>query len=136
MHGVGSVLATLPNFIAYFVSGAALVALFVFLYSMSTPQRDFALIRTGNSAAAIGLVGALLGFSVPLASVIAHSAGIIDLIVWGIIALVVQLGGFLVTRLVLPRLPQAIEEGNLAAATFLAGLSLSLGILNAACMTG
>jgi len=50
-----------------------------------------------------------------------HSAGIIDLIVWGIVALVVQLGGFLVTRLVLPHLPRAIEEGNHAAATFLAG---------------
>jgi putative membrane protein len=135
MH-VGNVLSTLPNFIAYFVGGAALVALFVFLYSLSTPQRDFVLIRGGNTAAAIGLVGALIGFSIPLASVIAHSAGIIDLIVWGIVALVVQLGGVLVTRLVLPRLPRAIEEGNHAAATFLAGLSLSLGILNAACMTG
>ncbi len=136
MHGLGSTLSTLPNFIAYFVGGAALVALFVFLYSMSTPQRDFVLIRAGNTAAAIGLVGALLGFILPLASVIAHSAGIIDLVVWGIVALVVQLGGFLVTRLVLPHLPRAIEEGNHAAATFLAGLSLSLGILNAACMTG
>jgi putative membrane protein len=73
---------------------------------------------------------------VPLASVIAHSAALVDLAVWGIVALVVQLGGFLVARMVLPHLPQAIEDGNIADAVFLAGLSLALGILDAACMAG
>jgi putative membrane protein len=133
--GLGSSLSTLPNFVVYFVLGGVLTAIFVVLYANLTPQRDIALIRGGNSAA-LALVGALLGFEVPLASVIAHSVGILDLVVWGIVALVVQLGGFLVTRLVLPHLPQAIEDGNIADAVFLAGISLSLGILTAACMAG
>ena len=55
---------------------------------------------------------------------------------WGIVALVVQLGGFFVTRLVLPSLPERSKRATIAAAIFLAGLSLALGILNAACMTG
>jgi putative membrane protein len=134
--GLGSSLSTLPNFVVYFVLGGVLTAIFVVLYANLTPQRDIALIRGGNSAAALALVGALLGFEVPLASVIAHSAAILDLAVWGIVALVVQLGGFLVTRLVLPHLPQAIADGNIADAVFLAGVSLSLGILTAACMAG
>jgi putative membrane protein len=134
--GLGSSLATFPNFVVYFVLGGVLTAIFVVLYTNLTPQRDIALIRNGNSAAAIALVGALLGFEVPLASVIAHSAAILDLVVWGIVALVVQLGGFLVARLVLPDLPRAIEGGNIAGAIFLAGVSLSLGILDAACMAG
>ena len=136
MTGLGSSLSTFPNFIAYFAGGALLVALFVFLYVNATPQRDFVLIRAGNSAAAVALSGGLIGFVVPLASVIAHSASLLDLIVWGVIALLIQLGGFLAARLVLPHLPRAIEEGNLADATFLAGLSISLGILDAACMAG
>ena len=136
MSGVGGTLSTLPNFLVYFVVGGALIALFLVLYANLTPQRDIALIRGGNSAAAIGLIGALLGFIVPLASVIAHSAALIDLVAWGIVALIVQLGGFLVARLVLPHLPQAIEQGNIADAIFLAGLSLSLGLLTAACMAG
>ena len=136
MTGLGSSLSTLPNFVVYFSLGGVLTAIFVVLYANLTPQRDIALIRGGNSAAALALVGALLGFEVPLASVIAHSVGILDLVVWGIVALVVQLGGFLVTRLVLPHLPQAIEDGNIADAVFLAGVSLSLGILTAACMAG
>ena len=136
MTGLGSTLSTLPNFLAYFVLGAVLTALFLVLYANMTPQRDIALIRGGNSAAALVVVGGLLGFEIPLASVIAHSAGLVDVVVWGIVALVVQLGGFLVARLVLPHLPQAIADGNIADAIFLAGLSLALGILVAACMAG
>ena len=136
MTGLGSSLSTFPNFVVYFSLGGVLTAIFVVLYANLTPQRDIALIRGGNSAAALALVGALLGFEVPLASVIAHSAAILDLVVWGIVALVVQLCGYVVVRLVLPHLPQAIEDGNIADAVFLAGVSLSLGILTAACMAG
>lgn len=136
MTGLGNSLATFPNFVVYFVLGGALTAIFVVLYANLTPQRDIALIRGGNSAAALALVGALLGFEVPLASVIAHSVAIVDVVVWGVVALVAQLAGFLVVRMVLPHLPQAIEDGNIADAVFLAGVSLSLGILTAACMAG
>ena len=136
MTGLGGALSTLPNFLVYFVVSGGLTALFVVLYANLTSQHDIRLIRAGNSAAAIVLVGALIGFVVPLASVIAHSAAIIELVAWGIVALVVQLAGFVVARLVLPHLPRAIEEGNIADAVLLAGISLSLGILNAACMAG
>jgi putative membrane protein len=134
--GLGNTLSTFPSFLAYFAVGAVLIALFVVLYVNLTPQREIRLIRAGNAAAATALAGSLIGFVIPLASVIRNSAGLIDLFVWGIIALVVQLGGFLVARLVLPNLPEAIDEGHVADAIFLAGLSLALGILNAACMAG
>jgi putative membrane protein len=136
MATIGNTLSTFPNFVAYFAIGGLLTALFVALYANFTPHRDIALIRAGNSAAAIALSGAILGFIAPLAAVIRNSAGLIDLVVWGIVALVVQLAGFFVVRLVLPRLPETIEAGNHATATLLAGISLSLGILNAACLSG
>ena len=136
MSVLGGTLSSFPNFVAYFALGAGLTALFLALYSKLTPHREVALIRNGNSAAAVALTGGLLGFIVPLASVIAHSAAIVDLLVWGLIALIVQLGGFMAARIVLPGLPQAIEAGNLADAIFLAGLSLALGLLDAACMAG
>jgi putative membrane protein len=132
----GGTLSTFPNFLLYFVLGGGLIALFLALYANLTPQRDIALIRAGNNAAAIALVGGLLGFVVPLASVIAHSAALIDLLVWGVVALFIQLGGFYAARMVLPHLPRAIEDGNVADAIFLAGLSLALGLLDAACMAG
>ena len=136
MTGVGSTLSTFPNFVVYFVLGGGLTALFVFLFANLTPHREIALIRDGNSAAAITLVGAMVGFVVPLASVIAHSAAIVDLLVWGVVALIVQLGGFFLARLTLPHLPQAIVDGNIADGVLSAGISLTLGILTAACMAG
>jgi putative membrane protein len=129
-------LGTFPAFLAYFIVGGIQIALFLYLYVHLTPYREIGLIRDGNAAAAVALSGCLIGFVVPLASVIAHSGMLIELVVWGIVALVVQLGGFIVARIVLPHLPQAIVAGNVAYATFMAALSLSLGILNAACMAG
>jgi putative membrane protein len=134
--GFGGTLSTLPSFLTYFAVGGVLTALFVLLYANLTPQHDITLVRNGNRAAAIVLAAALLGFELPLASVIAHSAGIIDLVVWGIVALVVQLVGFLAARMLLPHLPQAIADDSIADAVLLAGIALSLGVLTAACMAG
>ena len=134
--GVATSLSTLPNFIVYFIIAALMTTAFLVLYVNLTPHREIRLIREGNVAAAICLTGALLGFVLPLASVIAHSAVIVDVVIWGAIALVVQIGGFLIARMVLPHLPRAIEQGNISDAIFLAGLSLALGILDAACMAG
>ena len=134
--GVVNSLSTFPNFAIYFVSAVVLTALFLLLYTNLTPHREIGLVREGNVAAAITLIGGLIGFVIPLASVIAHSVSLIDLAIWGVIALVVQVGGFMVARVVLPHLPQAIEQGSVSDAIFLAGLSLALGILSAACMAG
>ena len=136
MVGIASSLSTFPSFAVYFISAVVLTALFLVLYTNLTPHREIALIRDGSIAAAIALVGGLLGFVIPLASVIAHSAGLVDVVIWGVIALLIQIGGFMVARLVLPHLPQAIEQGSVSDAIFLAGLSLALGILDAACMAG
>jgi putative membrane protein len=103
---------------------------------VDTPHREIALIRDGNIAAAVALNGGLLGFVIPLAGVIAPSATLVDLVVWGVIAMVVQLATFMVARLLMPHLPQAVVDGQVSDATFLAGLSVSLGILDAACMAG
>jgi putative membrane protein len=134
--GVATSLSTFPNFAIYFVSAVLLTALFLALYTGLTPHREIRLIRDGNVAAAITVVGGLLGFVIPLAGVIAHSASLVDVVIWGVIALVIQIAGFMVARLILPHLPQAIEDGSVSDAIFLAGLSLALGILDAACMAG
>ena len=134
--GVATSLSTFPNFAVYFVTAIVLTAVFLVLYVNLTPHREIRLIRSGNTAAAIALIGVLLGFVMPLASVIGHSAVLLDVVVWGVVALAVQIGGFMVARIVLPHLPEAIERGSISDAIFLGGLSVSLGILDAACMAG
>ena len=128
-------LATLPNFLAYLGTAVALLAVFVAIYLYVTPYDEVALIRNNNTAAAISLSGALLGFALPIANVIAHSDTLIDLAVWGIIAGIVQLLAWGVARVALPHLEEDISAGRAAPATIVAALSITVGLLNAACMT-
>ena len=128
-------LSTLPAFILYFAAALALTALFLWIYVAVTPWSEFKLIGEGNVAAAISLAGAVLGFVLPLASVIAHSVGWLDMIVWGAVALGVQLLVLVVARRIAPGLGAAIEQGKVAPATALATASLAVGVLNAACIT-
>ncbi len=128
-------LAGLPSFLAYFATAIGLLALFLLAYLFVTPYREIALIRAGNAAAAASLSGVILGFVLPLASAIAHSVGLLDMTVWGLVALVVQLLVYLAARLLLPDLVRDIPAGRIASGVLLGALSLAVGILNAACMT-
>jgi putative membrane protein len=128
-------LATLPNFLAYLGAAIVLLVAFMAIYLRVTPYDEIALIRKNNVAAAISLSGALLGFAMPIANVIAHSDTLLDLAVWGVIAGVVQLLAWMVARVALPRLKEAIEAGLVAPAIFIAALSVTMGLINAACMT-
>lgn len=128
-------LATLPNFLAYLGTAIVLLVAFVAIYLYVTPYDEIALIRGNNTAAAISLSGALLGFALPIANVIAHSDTLLDLAVWGVIAGIVQLLAWMLARVALPTLREDIAAGRVAPATLVAALSLTVGLLNAACMT-
>ena len=129
------ILATLPNFLAYLATAIALLAVFVAIYLRVTPYEEVALIRANNTAAAISLSGAVLGFALPIANVIAHSDTLFDLAVWGVVAGIVQLLAWGAARVALPQLAEDIGAGRVAPATFVAALSITVGLLNAACMT-
>ena len=128
-------LSLLPLFLAYFAVAVALIAVFLLVYVNITPYDEIALIREGNTAAAITLSGALFGFAMPVANVIAHSDTLIDLAAWGLVAGIIQIGTYLVARLTLPRLSEYVPAGKVAPATFLAALSMTVGLTNAACMS-
>ena len=124
-----------PNFVRYVVVGFALAGLFLWVYALITPWREYRLIRAGNSAAAVALVGALLGFCLPLANTIAHSVSLTDVVLWSLVALVVQVGVHIAMRLLLPALKNAVEANELAAGITAGGFSTCFGLINAACLT-
>ncbi len=128
-------LQTIVNFLLYFGTALALEAAFFALYMAVTPHHEGRLIRQGNTAAAISLGGAVVGFSLALASVIAQSVSLLDLAVWGVVALVVQLLVYWLADFVLREVSKHIDEGNVAAAITLASASVAIGLLNAASMT-
>ncbi|NRQ41732.1 DUF350 domain-containing protein [Rheinheimera sp. YQF-2] len=130
-----SSLAGLPAFAAYFALAVVLLLLFIRLYTWVTPHDEFGLIRANNPAAAIAFAGAIIGFAWPLASAITHSMSLLDCAIWGGVALVVQVLTFIIGSAALKQLPQRITRGELAAGMFSAGCSITVGMLNAACMS-
>ena len=128
-------LFTLPAFVAYLALGVLYFVSFVVTYVWITPQREMALIRDGNMAAAISLGGAAIGFVQPLASAIAHSVNLADLAVWGLVAWAVQLLTHFVLRFVVRDLRAQIEADVRSVALFVAVIAACVGTLNAAAMT-
>ncbi|MFC0590709.1 DUF350 domain-containing protein [Novosphingobium aquiterrae] len=128
-------IATLPHFLAYFAVAVGLAMAFLALYAMATPHREFALIRDGNTAAAIQLTGTFIGFCVPVAVVIGHSVSLADMLIWGALAGLIQLAVFvIVARLLFKEISQKIDQGCTASGVFIGGMGLGIGILQAACM--
>lgn len=128
-------LAGLPAFLAFFGVAVALLAAFAYLYTHITPYREWELIKANNPAAATAYGGSLIGFVLPLHSAISNSVNLIDCVLWGIVALVVQILTFLALRLIIRDLPARIVNGEMASAICVAALSIAVGVLNAASMT-
>jgi putative membrane protein len=128
------VINALPAFASFFATAIGLLGAFLALYIFVTPYSEMALIRQGNTAAAVSLGGALLGFALPIAVSVAISHNLYAMIGWGVVAGVVQLLTYVAARLVLPQINENIPQGKLASGIFLAALSLATGILNAGCI--
>lgn len=125
----------LADFAVYFGSALAYLALFCKIYCLVTPYDELKMVREGKTAPAISFGGAVIGFVLPLASAISHSISLIDMLVWAMIAMVVQLTIFSCVRLIFRDLVRDIEENKSAAAILLAFFSIAVGILNSASMT-
>lgn len=125
---------TLPHFVAYFFVAVMLAVGFITAYVMLTPNKEFKLIREGNTAVSIQLVGTFIGFAIPMALVIGNSVNLIDVILWGIVALFVQATTFFVILKTFKGISDRLSENCLSSGIFVGGISLGIGILQAACM--
>lgn len=122
------------DFLIYFAVALAWLVVFTWVYIKVTPYKELDLIRAGNTAAAISLSGAMLGFALPLASAVANAVNLIDLCLFAVLATVVQLVAFVFARMLMPGLSDDIPAGHIAKATFLAAISVAVGLLNAAAL--
>jgi len=131
-----SVLAGLPILVLQLAVTTAIFCVGLLVYFSLTPYRELQLLREGNVAAAIVLAGEMLALAVALGAMLAHSVSLPDIVLWGFVAIILQLIAAGAVALVLRRLPAAIERGDIAPALVLAAAQLSAGILNAAAMSG
>ena len=127
--------ATFDDFLVYLALAVVLLAAFVSIYIRITPYREITLIREGNMAASFSLSGALLGFIVPLAAAVRHSVSLVDMALWGLVAMLVQIVAYVVVKVLIPSLTEDIPANKTSTGFFLGSLSLGVGLLNAACMS-
>ena len=123
-------------YLQYLGLAIVLEAVFAAAYLHSTPNAELRLTREGNTACALSFGGALIGFSLPLAASIRQSVRLVDFILWGVVAAVIQIAlSHIATRLIIRNASRELANNNTAAGTLLAALSISIGLLNAACLS-
>ena len=132
---MSAVVASLQSFFVYFGTALGLVALYFVIYTVATAHNEFALIRQNVVSAALALGLSLIGFALPLSSSITRAQSVLDCLVWGLVAIAVQVLVYWLVRLAVPRLSERIAAGELSAALFLGAASLAAGVINAASMT-
>jgi putative membrane protein len=126
----------LPVLLLHFVVTLLLLALGGFCYTRITPFHETELVRGSNIAAGIALSGTIVALAIPLAAMLATSIVLLDIIIWGIIALVLQFAAFGITTLLFRGIKPLIEGGNVAVGLTVAAIQIGIGLLNAGAMAG
>jgi len=127
----------LGNFALYFAASIALLFIFKIIYAFVTPHDEWKLVKEDkNLAAAVGFGGAMIGFSIALAGAATNSLSIGDFVIWGVVAIIAQSLAFALLRFTfMPKIAERINQNEVSAGTMLAAMSVSVGLLNAACMS-
>jgi putative membrane protein len=125
---------SLPLLLADFGVVLGLLIIGILIYMAVTPFRERELMRDGNTAAATVLGGALVALAIPLSALLATTGGLLDILVWGVVAVLLQLVTVSILSLLMRGMRSMIEAGQVAAAIPLVAAQISIGLLNAAVM--
>ncbi len=133
---LNSAIKAMPVFAVQFAVTLVMLVGAVLIYRAATPQDETRLIRANNVAAATEFGAAILSLALPLAMCLARGVSVSDIVIWGVVALVLQLGTFFVSMLVFRDLRERIERGELASAIALGATHLGVAAINAAAIAG
>ena len=125
----------ITNYALHLVSAGLLLFVFFLLYTWATPFDEITLIRQGNLAAALTLGGALIGFSMTVASGLLHTDALRSFLAWSAAAAVIQLLTYVLVTRLLHMSKEQIEGNNVAFGTLLASISISVGAVSAGALS-
>lgn len=132
------------NFFIYVGISLGLFGIGILLFSVTTPYNEFQLIADGDEldnpekvaaakASAYDLGGKIIGLSLVLSSALYHSAGYLEVVVWGTLGIVLEILVFYLFELLAPfRVRSEIPRGNIAVGLFSLCISVSTGLIMAA----
>lgn len=128
-------IAQFYGYLMHLLTGFVLVGVFAAIYLRATPFDEIVLIRKGCIAPAISFGGTLIGFSYTVASGILHLPDYLSFLLWSVMAMVIQLLVFLALTQAFPEMKRALESNNVAMGTLIGAVSLSVGLINGACLS-
>ena len=132
----GGLVNGLPFLISHFVTSVIVFLIGIIICLFITPMKEIALIRKKNTAASISFSGALIGLALPLSSSLSASGSIYEIIVWGFVAIVIQLFCFKAVDILINDLPKRIENGEVSSSILLFSIKISVALLNSAVISG
>ena len=136
MEYISALITGLPFLISHLFMTLCLLFIGITSYIFLTPIKELKLIKDGNLSASISFSGALLGIGIPLASSLSVSNSILEIIIWGLTAIVLQLLCFKVTDTFLKDLSKRIEDDQLATSILLFSIKISVSLINSAAIIG
>ena len=131
-----SFLSGFPLLLAHSATAFFILFIGVRIYMLVTPHDQMSLIRDGNAAASLSFGDTIVGIALPLAFVLAFSVSVIDIMLWGLVTIALQLLAFFIVDLMLKNVSTRIEEGDMAAAILAVSVKLTIAAINAAAVSG
>ncbi len=126
---INAFVAGFPDFVIQLGIALGLFIASLIIYVLMTPHKELALIREGNPSAALAFGGVVVGLAIPMGSCLTYAYGAVDLLIWGVLTLLLQLLAFRFADIFLRGLPRRIAEGDVAAAIFLMSVKIGLALI-------
>jgi putative membrane protein len=128
-------LVIVVNYALHLIAAGLLLLVFFLVYTWMTPFDEMTLIRQGNVAAALTLGGAMVGFSMTVASGLVHTDALLAFIAWSAAAALIQLLTYVLVTRLLHMSKQQIEGNNVAFGLLLASISIAVGAISAGALS-
>jgi len=104
------------------------------VHILLTPMKEMQLIKAGNVSAGISVAAVIVGLAIPMTACLETAVSIYDLLIWGVVAILLQLLAFRVADLILRDLPHRIERDEIGAALLLAAVKLAAALIMASAL--
>ncbi|MEZ6031048.1 MAG: DUF350 domain-containing protein [Hyphomonadaceae bacterium] len=125
------------GFPQFMLHGGVTLALLIggcMVHVLLTPMKELKLIRTGNISAGVSLGAVIVGLAVPMAACLVTAVSVYDILIWGVVAILLQLLAFRAADLVLRDLPRRIERDEIGAALVLAAVKIAAAMVMASAL--
>jgi putative membrane protein len=123
-----------PDFLMHGGMTLALLIVGCTIHVLLTPMKEMKLIREGNISAGISLAAVIVGLAGPMGACLVTATSIYDILIWGVVAILLQLLAFRAADLLLHDLPKRIEQDQVGSALVLAAVKISAAMVMAAAL--